>query len=155
MGKKAEKLSRRRKGLVLCDQKANSVADIAWVLGKLETVQGQEKVMRELKGREEEEGEQKVRKNNEDVQIKKVEEKKRGERIGLTGEQTGAEVTVEWKNLVDAEYAETWSGNVVHGVMQLTSGRMNRGEGKLARHGKIGGLEGEKISEPEKERLTV
>ncbi|TVY26338.1 Uncharacterized protein LHYA1_G005436 [Lachnellula hyalina] len=44
--------------------------------------------------------------------------KEKGTRLGLHGEGTGAPVEVLWNNMLDAEYAETWSGNVVHGPMQ-------------------------------------
>jgi hypothetical protein len=36
--------------------------------------------------------------------------------IGLKGEGTGEKVEVLWNNLNDAEFAETWSENVEHGV---------------------------------------
>jgi len=77
------------------DQKANSVADMAFVLGRLGTV--------EERGKREAEKEVGTEK---------------GERIGLQGEGTGAQIEVLWRDVLDAEYAETWSGNVVHGLMQ-------------------------------------
>ncbi|KAH8791451.1 transcriptional regulation of mitochondrial recombination-domain-containing protein [Hyaloscypha finlandica] len=76
--------STKLRGRLICDQKANSVADIAAVLGRLELQEGEE-VM-----------------------------KKGG--IGLKGEGTGAKVEVLWNNLNDAEFAETWSENIEHGV---------------------------------------
>jgi hypothetical protein len=68
----------------ICDQKANSIADIAAVLGRLELQEG-------------------------------VEEVQKG-RIGLQGEGSGEKVEVLWNDLNDAEFAETWSENVEHGV---------------------------------------
>jgi hypothetical protein len=76
------------RGRKLMDQKANSVADMAFVLGRLE--------------------------GNGEMGT----EKEKGERIGLQGEGTGALVEVLWRDVLDAEFAETWSGNVVHGVLE-------------------------------------
>jgi len=70
----------------ICDQKANSVADIAAVLARLELQEGEEEV------------------------------KKGG--IGLKGEGTGQKVEVLWTDLNDAEFAETWSENVEHGLLR-------------------------------------
>lgn len=84
-GKKKSRERRKMTGRKLMDQKPNSVADMAFVLGRLAAVEvGTEK----------------------------------GTRLGLQGEGTGAPVEVLWNDLLDAEYAETWSGNVVHGLMQ-------------------------------------
>ncbi|KAE9379304.1 hypothetical protein N431DRAFT_364400 [Stipitochalara longipes BDJ] len=80
-GKFRSKKVRARK---ICDQKANSVADIAAVLGRLELQEG-------------------------------VDEVKTGG-IGLQGEGSGEKVEVLWNDLNDAEFAETWSENVEHGV---------------------------------------
>jgi hypothetical protein len=70
----------------LCDQKANSVADIAAVLARLELEEGGEEV------------------------------KKGG--IGLKGEGSGQKVEVLWNDLNDAEFAETWSENIEHGLLR-------------------------------------
>ncbi|TVY88683.1 Uncharacterized protein LAWI1_G007605 [Lachnellula willkommii] len=84
-GKKKSRERRKMTGRKLMDQKPNSVADMAFVLGRLDAVKvGTEK----------------------------------GSRLGLHGEGTGAQVEVLWNDLLDAEYAETWSANVVHGQMQ-------------------------------------
>jgi hypothetical protein len=83
-------LSRLQRGRKLRDQKANTVADIATVLGKI--------------GRPE------------------------GEEIGLTampgvGKSLTPPPTVEvkWSNLVDAEFAPSWSPNVVHDKLEWES----------------------------------
>ena len=81
---KGNRLSKKLRGRKICDQKANSVADIAAVLEHLEFNEGSE-------------------------------EAKRGG-IGLKGEGTGEKVEVLWNDLNDAEFAETWSENVEHGV---------------------------------------
>ena len=72
------------RGRKICDQKANSVADIAAVLARLELQTGTEEV-------------------------------KTGG-IGLKGEGSGERVEVLWNDLNDAEFAETWSENVEHGL---------------------------------------
>jgi len=76
-------------GRGICDQKANSVADIAAVLSRL---------------------------NLKDAQEPKA---KKGRRIGLIGEGTGEKVEVLWRDLKDAEFAETWSENVEHGLLEM------------------------------------
>ena len=81
---------------VLCDQKANSVADIAAVLGHLEVKEG---------GMLEET----------DTKQGGTPPRQRGG-IGLIGEGTGEKVEILWNDLNDAEFAETWSENVEHGV---------------------------------------
>jgi hypothetical protein len=84
LNEKGKFISKKVRGRKICDQKANSVADIASVLGHLE------------------------------VQEVSEEGKKVG--IGLKGEGTGEKVEVLWNDLNDAEFAETWSENVEHGV---------------------------------------
>jgi hypothetical protein len=37
-------------------------------------------------------------------------------RIGLKGDGSGTKIEVLWNDLNDAEFAETWSENVEHGV---------------------------------------
>jgi hypothetical protein len=81
-GKK--KLTQKKKrGRKIMDQKANSVADIAAVLGKIGT--------------------------------------KKGDAIGLKGVMEGREdahrVEIRWSDMLDAEFAETWSENVVHDTL--------------------------------------
>ncbi|KAG0646792.1 hypothetical protein D0Z07_6311 [Hyphodiscus hymeniophilus] len=78
-------LTRRERGRKLMDQKANSVADMAVVLGTLG------------------DGEGEVGEGEEQAQVQKE----------------GGDVVVEvrWKDLVDAEYAETWPVSVIHDVL--------------------------------------
>jgi len=84
--KEDEPLEKKKWKWKLCDQKANSVADIAAVLARLELQEGEEEV-------------------------------KKGA-IGLKGEGTGQKVEVLWNDLNDAEFAETWSENVEHGLLR-------------------------------------
>lgn len=76
-------VEKKKRGRLLCDQKANSVADMAYVFSRLG------------EGGEE------------------------GENIGLVGAGTGSQVKIEWWDLRDAEFAETWSANVEHETMEL------------------------------------
>lgn len=76
------------------DQKANSVADIAAVL---ENLREKERVVPEV------------------VNGRRV----RLPSIGLKREGKGIKVEVLWRDLTDAEYAETWSDNVEHGVLPM------------------------------------
>lgn len=39
-------------------------------------------------------------------------------KIGLIGEGTGTEVTVEWSNPIDRGFAESWSSNVHHSTLE-------------------------------------
>lgn len=82
-------ISKAKRGRGICDQKANSVADMAAVLSRLSLKEAEEA---------------------------KVE---KGHRIGLTGEGTGEKVEVLWRDLKDAEFAETWSENVEHGLLEM------------------------------------
>lgn len=89
---------------LLCDQKANSVADMAFVfeqLGLKNVVEGEEEA-----------------------------------NIGLVGARSGAGVRIEWWDLRDAEFAQTWSDNVEHVAMGQTLQTNNRIEGKLWGRGK-------------------
>ena len=83
-----KRIPKAKRGRGICDQKANSVADMAAVLSRLN-----------LKGAEEARPE-------------------KGSRIGLIGEGTGEKVEVLWRDLKDAEFAETWSENVEHGLLE-------------------------------------
>lgn len=56
--------------------------------------------------------------------------------IGLAGEGTGKKVKVLWSDILNAEFAETWSENVEHGVMptSIKPGRMQlTAEAELAK----------------------
>jgi len=93
-----KRIPKAKRGRGICDQKANSVADMAAVLSRLN-----------LKGAEEARPE-------------------KGSRIGLIGEGTGEKVEVLWRDLKDAEFAETWSENVEHGLLEMHTN--NRGISK-------------------------
>jgi hypothetical protein len=84
-----KRIPKAKRGRGICDQKANSVADMAAVLSRL---------------------------NLNEAQEAKAE---KGSRIGLIGEGTGEKVEVLWRDLKDAEFAETWSENVEHELLVM------------------------------------
>lgn len=132
---------RRQRGRMICDQKANTVADMAEVLSRLQLseVLKQAKVKKEeaeLKEKEEKEKAERKAKGivepepetkgavvdaeGKPIEEKRTEEKvvvERKKHIGLTGEGTGTEIEVLWSDLQDAEFAETWGENVLHGPL--------------------------------------
>lgn len=84
---KGKTISRKERGRKLCDQKANSVADIAAVLGKIGTPEGEEIGLKGLAGEGEADGESGTR---------------------------APKVEVKWNDLLDAQFAESWTENVIH-----------------------------------------
>lgn len=77
-------ISRIELGRKLCDQKANSVADIATVLNKIGTPEGKEIGLKAFSSE------------------------------AAEGSETVPQVEVKWSELVDAQFAESWSDNVIH-----------------------------------------
>ncbi|KAL9124728.1 MAG: hypothetical protein Q9217_005975 [Psora testacea] len=102
-------LPTKKRGKVLMDQKANSIADLAAVL------------------LQQEEGPSKERLESAERRIKRVEKlkKQKGGRnvnkrpVDLRKELEGVGgVTVRWANLQDADFAETWPMDVEHDVLE-------------------------------------
>jgi len=102
-------LPKRKRARKICDQRANSVADISAVLGMLDS-----EAVVEVAKKEDSIG--LIRDAGDKKAVK--DESKKGGKIGLTGEGTGVKVEVSWRNLNDAEYAETWSENVEHCILE-------------------------------------
>ncbi|KAH7418404.1 transcriptional regulation of mitochondrial recombination-domain-containing protein [Cadophora sp. MPI-SDFR-AT-0126] len=107
------KLKDRAKAI--CDQKANSVADMAAVLNRLAV-----KEERKVKSKKEslkkgDEGYDPVVAAEEKAERMKPVPKK--EKIGLIGEGEGVNVQILWGDIHDAEFAEKWAPNVEHGLM--------------------------------------
>ncbi|KAH8595787.1 transcriptional regulation of mitochondrial recombination-domain-containing protein [Bisporella sp. PMI_857] len=125
--------SKKARGRKLMDQKANTIADIATVLAKIGTVEGAEIG---LKGAIKDEearksfiedqvtriGEKRARQGfseAEQQQAKDAKRKELEEKFQNEFAEEGFEkVTVRWSNPVDAEFADTWSENVVHDSLQ-------------------------------------
>ena len=84
LDKDGKPISKKQRNRKICDQKANSVADMAAVLARLD-------------------------KN-------KVAEAKE---IGLRRTSEPTPVEVSWSDMLDAEFAETWSDNVVHDQLEV------------------------------------
>lgn len=119
-------IPKKKRGRQISNQKANAIADIAAVLGKIGTAEGEE--------------------------------------IGIKGTtsstqelvQAGAKVEVKWTNLLDAEFAETWSDNVVHDKLEWENNnrdpehweRRRRAQEAEERNEKLG-LSGEPLTEEE------
>ncbi|KAI1005535.1 hypothetical protein K3495_g2684 [Podosphaera aphanis] len=107
-------IAKKLRGRLLCDQVANSVADMAYVLGRLKA-----------------QNPDKTEEGNNGKELKISPKRPKGGRqpqprlfpkpppggIGLIGEGTGLPVEVFWKDVKMAEYAETWTDNVVHGIL--------------------------------------
>ena len=109
-GKHAGKLyPTKKRGRILMDQKANSVADLAAVLLQQEQGPSEERVdsaerrIRRAESLKRMKGERNVKKDPVDVE----EEMK-----GVDG------VQVRWADLSNAEFAETWPEGVVHDTLQ-------------------------------------
>ncbi|KUJ21156.1 uncharacterized protein LY89DRAFT_715426 [Mollisia scopiformis] len=94
LDKEGKHVNKEIRGRQICDQKANSVADMAAVLGRLAL---------------------KDKPTPEIVNGRKI----WPPRIGLKREGQGVNVQVLWRDLTDAEFAETWAENVEHGVLPM------------------------------------
>ncbi|KAH7360714.1 transcriptional regulation of mitochondrial recombination-domain-containing protein [Rhexocercosporidium sp. MPI-PUGE-AT-0058] len=109
----ARKLKDRAKAI--CDQKANSVADIATVLNMLAVPPPSTRVKRKDALRPGDEGfDPEVyaaqRAERMKPQMKKL-------NIGLIGAESGTKVEILWNDIHDAEFAEKWAENVEHSLM--------------------------------------
>ena len=102
-------MTTKKRGKVLMDQKANSVADLAAVL------------------LQQQKGPRKGRVERAERRIKRVENLKMHLGEGRVGKQpvdlgrelTGTEgVVVRWADPLDAEFAETWPAEVMHEVLE-------------------------------------
>ncbi|TAQ86489.1 hypothetical protein B7494_g5186 [Chlorociboria aeruginascens] len=96
-------LSVRERSRKLMNQKANSIADMAAVLGLLSTPT---KIDEEVNGEEIDTGAK--------VGVLPAYEGN----VGVVGERSGINVTIKWRDTLDAEFASEWTGNVVHEVME-------------------------------------
>lgn len=100
-------LTRKERGRKLMDQKANSVADIAHVLGNIGSAKGDEigLVVAGKRGRWED--------------TKEFDRKGKVVKKWVPHpEMKEVVVEVRWRDLQDAEFAETWEGNVIHDVLE-------------------------------------
>ena len=106
---KGSLIPKKKRGKVLMDQKANSVADLAAVLQLQEKGPSEGRILnaerrrRRVETLKRQKGEGKVQKGPIDVA---------SEMGGITG------VKVRWADILDAEYAETWPEAVIHGGLE-------------------------------------
>lgn len=104
---KGQLLGTKKRGKVLMNQKANSIADLAAVLLQQERAPTIEQI---------EHSERRVQRVEQLKRQKGVE--KVSKKLVLPSELRGVEgVTVRWTNILDAEFAETWPAAVVHDVL--------------------------------------
>lgn len=100
---KGQLLPKKKKGHVLMDQKANSVADMAAVM--LQTAKPPTK--EELRV-----AEWKTRTDGRPLAKKGKGKQRTADALTIRGSVDG--VRIRWANILDAEYAETWPSEVVH-----------------------------------------
>ena len=106
---KGSLLPKKRRGKVLMDQKANSVADLAAVLQLQEGGPSEERVLNAARRR----------RRVETLKRQKGEDKVKKAPIDVASEMGGIEgVKVRWANMQDAEFAEAWPRAVVHGGLE-------------------------------------
>ncbi|PBP28640.1 hypothetical protein BUE80_DR000244 [Diplocarpon rosae] len=107
--------SRKDRNKMICDQKANSIADIAAVLNRLAAPGTTVALPKE-------DGNGEAEPASQDDAVAEAEEFQAVEakpllNIGLIGEGSGTQVEVLWRDLHDAEFASTWELNIEHGLL--------------------------------------
>ena len=106
---KGSLISKKRRGKVLMNQKANSVADLAAVLQLQEKGPSEERILNA----------ERRRRRVETLKRQKGEGKVKKRPIDVVSEMGGIQgVKVRWADILDAEYAETWPEAVVHGGLE-------------------------------------
>ncbi|MCJ1401191.1 hypothetical protein MMC11_004403 [Xylographa trunciseda] len=100
---KGQLLPKKKRGYVLMNQKANSVADMAAVL----LIQSREPTEREVAA-----AKRKVRTDGRPLAKRGKGKQASAEALTIKGSVEG--VRIRWADLLDAEYAETWPAEVVH-----------------------------------------
>ena len=106
---KGSLLPKKRRGKVLMDQKANSVADLAAVLQLQEEGPSEKRIVNA----------ERRRRRVATLKKQKGEDKVKKAPIDVAKEMGGVEgVEVRWANVLDREFAETWPEGVVHGGLE-------------------------------------
>ncbi|MCJ1388140.1 hypothetical protein MMC18_000985 [Xylographa bjoerkii] len=100
---KGQLLPKKKRGYVLMNQKANSVADMAAVL----LIQSREPTEREMSA-----AKRKVRTDGRPLARRGKGTQASAEALTIRGSVEG--VRIRWADILDAEYAETWPVEVVH-----------------------------------------
>ena len=106
---KGSLLPKKRRGKVLMNQKANSIADLAAVLELQESGPSDDRILKAVMRR------RKV----ETLKRQKGDDKVRKAPIDVAREMGGvAGVSIRWANALDKEFAEAWPEGVYHGDLE-------------------------------------
>lgn len=120
-GNKHDLMEKKKRGRKLMDQKANSIADIAAVLIRQDEVSkavASAALVGAQNEAEETSGDSAGRKEE---QRNPPRPKGSSPRVGEKLKAIGAEgVTIRWRNVLDAEYAESWPAGVLHDELEYT-----------------------------------
>lgn len=108
-------IPKKKRGRKICDQVANSVADIAYVLGRL-------KLEKPENNEEQKKIEESPGTTSESLLVTESDSstllsKPPPGGIGLVGEGKGLPIQIHWKDIRMTEWAESWSDNVEHGAL--------------------------------------
>ena len=102
-------MPKKKRGKILMNQKANSIADLAAVLQLQEEGPSEERILH-AKSR---------RRRVENLKKQKGEDKVNKAPIDVASELKGVEgVKVRWADMLDAEFAEAWPAKVVHAGLE-------------------------------------
>ena len=102
-------MSKKDRGKVLMDQKANSVADLAAVLLLQESGPSEQRIVNA----------ERRRRRVETLKKQKGEENVKKAPIDVASEMGGTEgVKVRWADMLDMEFAEAWPDKVLHGGLE-------------------------------------
>ncbi|TQS34256.1 hypothetical protein Golomagni_05368 [Golovinomyces magnicellulatus] len=108
-------IAKKKRERKICDQVANSVADIAYVLGRLKKydAEQEEELIQTKKPFQKRPRKSIIKKPNRSLKFPKPPPGG----IGLVGEGKGIPIQIQWRDIQMAEYAESWSENVEHGLL--------------------------------------
>lgn len=113
LDKEGNFMTRKSRGRKLCDQRANSVADISYMLSRLRLLGPGESFDPPAPA-----ADSMPATTTATDKVTDVEPTTKKGSIGLVGEGLGEQVELKWWNITDAEWASTWSDNVVHGWLE-------------------------------------
>lgn len=106
---KGSLLPKRRRGQVLMNQRANSIADLAAVLELQKSGPSDERIVNA----------ERRRRRVETLKRQKGEDKVKKAPIDVASEMGGVEgVSIRWANPLDKEFAEAWPEGVYHGDLE-------------------------------------
>lgn len=122
-------IAKKKRERKICDQVANSVADIAYVLGRLNKhdVEQKEEHIQKKKPFQRRPRKSVIKKPNQSFEFSKPPPGG----IGLVGEGKGIPIQIQWRDIQMTEYAESWSENVVHGLLPWSKNNRQINDTKL------------------------